>query len=498
MHRTRLRATCRMPAAQCRRRLPQKTGRQRSTCSGRRGLRKCRLHTPPSLRQHVSLRTAVRAVAGAAERHRARARRAGRRMGCHGRDLAAVGTVLTPSFSNGNPSGTGTTVRGFTATQRPDAIGDGNLSNPTADAYFDVGAFVRPADNIERFGNAEVGTLVGPGTSTFSMTLGKNIRVRNASHVRLEFAFSNLFKSRTSTCRRRWRSRPVRSVESRAPRRSIKPDRGRFRCRCATGSERRVRLCGCSCASAVPYCCMSTLDRAELILLGAIWGGSFLLMRIAVPEFGAIPLIAARVGIAAVFLILVLARRGGLDHLLRNAAGLSVLGAINSAIPFSLFAYAVLSVTAGFAAVLNSTAPLFGALVAFVWLRERLAPIRVAGLIVGFAGVLGTGVGAAIVHTRRRGLGRTRRPHGVDPLRHFRQLHEEAIERSRSAGDCDRQPHRGDRSPSPSGLGVLAGDPAERRGLGQRGTACDFFVRGLPTFSTSGSSVVLDRRRHWR
>ena len=141
-------------------------------------------------------------------------------------------------------------------------------------------------------------------------------------------------------------------------------------------------------ASAVPYCCMSTRDRVELILLGAIWGGSFLLMRIAVPEFGAIPLIAARVGIAAVFLILVLVRRGGLDHLLRNAAGLSVLGAINSAIPFSLFAWAVLSVTAGFAAVLNSTAPLFGALVAFVWLRERLAPIRVAGLIVGFAGVL--------------------------------------------------------------------------------------------------------------
>ena len=133
---------------------------------------------------------------------------------------------------------------------------------------------------------------------------------------------------------------------------------------------------------------MSTRDRAELILLGAIWGGSFLLMRIAAPEFGAIPLIAARVGIAAVFLILVLARRGGLDQLLRNTARLSLLGAINSAIPFSLFAWAVLSVTAGFAAVLNSTAPLFGALVAFVWLRERLAPIRVAGLIVGFCGVL--------------------------------------------------------------------------------------------------------------
>jgi hypothetical protein len=107
--------------------------------------------------------------------------------------LLQSGPFLTPSFSNGDPSGTGTTVRGFTATQRPDAVGDGNLSNRTADAYFDRNAFVRPADNIGRFGNAEVGTLVGPGTRTFSMTLGKNITLRNASHVRLEFAFSNLF-----------------------------------------------------------------------------------------------------------------------------------------------------------------------------------------------------------------------------------------------------------------------------------------------------------------
>ena len=107
--------------------------------------------------------------------------------------LLQSGPFLTPSFSNGDPSGTGTTVRGFTATQRPDAVGDGNLSNPTADAYFDVSAFARPADNIGRFGNAEVGTLVGPGTKTFSMTLGKNITLRKSSHVRLEFAFSNLF-----------------------------------------------------------------------------------------------------------------------------------------------------------------------------------------------------------------------------------------------------------------------------------------------------------------
>ena len=133
---------------------------------------------------------------------------------------------------------------------------------------------------------------------------------------------------------------------------------------------------------------MGTRDLLELLVLGAIWGASFLFMRVAAPQFGAIPLIAARVGIGAVFLIAVLARRGGLNRLRAQIAPLTLLGAVNSAIPFSLFAYAVLSVTAGFASVLNSTAPLFGALVAFIWLRDRPSPMRIAGLLLGFAGVL--------------------------------------------------------------------------------------------------------------
>ena len=132
---------------------------------------------------------------------------------------------------------------------------------------------------------------------------------------------------------------------------------------------------------------MTNRDLADLVLLGAIWGASFLLMRVAVPEFGPIPLIAARVGVGAVFLLAVLARRGHAHRLYADIRPLAILGALNSAIPFTLFAFAVVSVTAGFAAVLNSTAPLFGAIVAFVWLRERPAWSRVLGLAVGFAGV---------------------------------------------------------------------------------------------------------------
>lgn len=107
--------------------------------------------------------------------------------------LLQSGAFLTPSFSNGDPSGTGTTVRGFTATQRPDAVGDGNRDNPTADAWFDRAAFARPASNIGRWGNAEVGSLVGPGTRVFSMTVGKSFTTAGSSRVRFEMAFSNLF-----------------------------------------------------------------------------------------------------------------------------------------------------------------------------------------------------------------------------------------------------------------------------------------------------------------
>ncbi len=133
---------------------------------------------------------------------------------------------------------------------------------------------------------------------------------------------------------------------------------------------------------------MKFRDTFELLLLGAIWGASFLFMRVAAPEFGPVPLIAIRVAIAAACLSLILASQGKWAVLRGSWRKLSFLGTINSALPFSLFAFATLSLTAGFAAVLNATAPLFGALVAFVWLRERPRPKQVLGLWIGFVGVV--------------------------------------------------------------------------------------------------------------
>jgi drug/metabolite transporter (DMT)-like permease len=128
-------------------------------------------------------------------------------------------------------------------------------------------------------------------------------------------------------------------------------------------------------------------NAVELTVLAAIWGASFLFMRVAAPELGPVALIALRVGIAAAALLPVLALRGGLGQLRGRGWSVLVVGALNSALPFCLLAYATLSVTAGFAAILNATTPLWGALVAHFWLRDRLDRGRALGLLVGFAGV---------------------------------------------------------------------------------------------------------------
>lgn len=132
---------------------------------------------------------------------------------------------------------------------------------------------------------------------------------------------------------------------------------------------------------------MKRRDLIDLLLLAAMWGGSFLFMRIAVPEFGPMPMVEMRVAIAALVLVPLLLRQQPPKVLGDNWRGLALVGITNSAIPFALFAFAMVSITSGMGAILNSTSPLFGAVIAFFWLRDRLPWMRVAGLFVGFAGV---------------------------------------------------------------------------------------------------------------
>ena len=125
----------------------------------------------------------------------------------------------------------------------------------------------------------------------------------------------------------------------------------------------------------------------EFLLLAAIWGASFLFMRIGAVEFGAVPTAAVRVAIAAAFLLPLLLSRGQGPQLRQHWKPVFAIGVINSAVPFALISFALLSITTGLSAVLNATAPLFGAVIAWIWLKDRLTAIRVLGLAVGFCGV---------------------------------------------------------------------------------------------------------------
>ncbi|MGB3427277.1 MAG: DMT family transporter [Burkholderiaceae bacterium] len=132
---------------------------------------------------------------------------------------------------------------------------------------------------------------------------------------------------------------------------------------------------------------MQRRDVTDLVLLAALWGASFLFTRIAAPAFGPLALAEVRVAIASAMLVPLLAWRADLTELRRHAPRFLLLGAVNTAIPFALFAYAALSITAGLASILNATAPLFTALVARLWLRERLTPLQWLGMAIGMAGV---------------------------------------------------------------------------------------------------------------
>ncbi len=133
---------------------------------------------------------------------------------------------------------------------------------------------------------------------------------------------------------------------------------------------------------------MRARDLTDLILLAALWGGSFLFMRYAAPAFGPVPLIWLRVAVAALCLAPLLIVRGQQGVLRQHATSIALMGVFSSALPFVLIAWAMLSITAGLASILNATVPIFTALIGALWLRERLGVWRTSGLAVGFGGVL--------------------------------------------------------------------------------------------------------------
>jgi drug/metabolite transporter (DMT)-like permease len=128
-------------------------------------------------------------------------------------------------------------------------------------------------------------------------------------------------------------------------------------------------------------------DFARLVALAAIWGASFLFLRLAVGPLGAIPIAASRLVLAGATIALYLAIVGKRLDLARHWRHFAVVGILNSAAPFTLFAWSAQTLPASYLAVINATAPLFGALVAALWLGERITPRVALGLAAGLAGV---------------------------------------------------------------------------------------------------------------
>jgi len=142
----------------------------------------------------------------------------------------------------------------------------------------------------------------------------------------------------------------------------------------------------------------------ELTLLGAIWGCSFLFMRVAVPSFGPYALVEVRLLLGALVLLPFLWTARA-QFPARRWRWLVPIGLINSAIPFVLFAWAAQRAPAAIGAICNAMTVLFAALIAFLFFGEKIGLRRAIALLVGFTGVVvlatakvsGLSIGTAVI-----------------------------------------------------------------------------------------------------
>jgi drug/metabolite transporter (DMT)-like permease len=134
---------------------------------------------------------------------------------------------------------------------------------------------------------------------------------------------------------------------------------------------------------------MSGADWTILLVLSVLWGGSFYFIELAVPTVAPLTLVLIRVVLAAAFLwIFLLVRRERLALPPGAALALLVLALLNNVVPFTLFAWAQREIDGGLASILNATTPIWGVVVAHIFTSdEKAGPAKVAGVLLGFAGV---------------------------------------------------------------------------------------------------------------
>ncbi len=133
---------------------------------------------------------------------------------------------------------------------------------------------------------------------------------------------------------------------------------------------------------------MKIRDLIDMLVLAAVWGASFLFLRIASPALGPVVVAAGRVSGAALILLPLVFMRGQAHEWKGRIKPLIITALLSSVLPFLGLSQASRSLPAGLLSILNATTPIWGALVGWLWVREPLPPARLLGLAVGFLGVI--------------------------------------------------------------------------------------------------------------
>jgi drug/metabolite transporter (DMT)-like permease len=132
---------------------------------------------------------------------------------------------------------------------------------------------------------------------------------------------------------------------------------------------------------------LSISNLLRLIFLAAIWGASFMFTKLTVPQLGPYSTASIRLLIGGIFMLIYFVITGFNPEVKKYYKEYFIIGVLNSGIPFTLFAYAAQHLPASLLAILNSTAPLFGAVFSAIWLSDKLNFQKILGLILGMCGV---------------------------------------------------------------------------------------------------------------
>ena len=125
-----------------------------------------------------------------------------------------------------------------------------------------------------------------------------------------------------------------------------------------------------------------------ITILGAVWGSAFMFIKIATPELGPIALVNIRLAVAGLIFIPFLLQQKYLKHFRSNLKNILVLSIINTALPFSLFAYASLESSSNMLSILNGTTAIMAVVISTIWLKIRLNFFQIMGVFIGLFGIV--------------------------------------------------------------------------------------------------------------